>query len=237
MSDAVEGGDGGKKTTSLPYLRRAYRIYVEPCCALLWEDVRLPPVPPVRAIIQASPAVSWSRAAVRYCWGAPLPPFPAISWSNPVFPWSNPAFSCIKTRLLLVKPFNAFPFLLSLFTCHPTHLTPLSFLLFSFSLSPLFPFPCFTLSPFTSPFPFSFPLFSFPFLPLSFRLFPFSVCLLHLTIPYLLFPLLLSPLCLSPFPLSVFPLSPISYKLPHFTFLTILLSPFPLPLLLYPYMQ
>ena len=100
VSDMVEGGDGRKKATSLPYLRRAYLIYVEPCRALLWEDNACPlcpPVPPVHAIIQASPAVSWSRAAVRYCWGASLPPFPAISWSNP-------AFFRIKTRLILVKP-------------------------------------------------------------------------------------------------------------------------------------
>ena len=92
VSDAVEGGDGGKKTTSLPYLRRACRIYVEPCRALLWEDVRLPPVPPVRAIIQASPAVSWSRAAVRYCWGAPCPPSLPYPGQTPPFPHQNPPY-------------------------------------------------------------------------------------------------------------------------------------------------
>ena len=90
--------------------RRACRIYVEPtlytsspavrCCGRITPAPcapLCPPVPPVHAIIQASPAVSWSRAAVRYCWGASLPPFPAISWSNP-------AFFRIKTRLILVKP-------------------------------------------------------------------------------------------------------------------------------------
>ena len=96
--------------------------------------------------------------------------------------------------------------------------------LFSFSLSPLFPFPA---SPFLlllplSPFPFSFP----------FHL-SLSPCILHLTIPYLLFPLLLSPLS---FLLSTFriPLSPISFS--PLRLLNPLLSPFPF-LFPYPYMQ
>ena len=195
--------------------RRACRIYVEPCRALLWEDVRLPPVPPVRAIIQASPAVSWSRAAVRYCWGPPAP-LPCHILVKPRLSLVKPRLFRIKTRLILVKPFNPFPFSFP-YLLVTLLISPLSFLLFSFSLSPLFPsllhpfsfyfpFP-FLLSlspfPFSLPFTFNYSLFAFPPAPFSSLLSPFHFP--YSPFPYFLFPTSpLNPLLFSfPFPLSL----------------------------------
>ena len=149
----------------------------------------------MHAIIQASPAVSWSRAAVPYCWGAPLPPFPALYSSNHAFSWSIPALSwlplvaihCLYRFCRGGSLFDPFPFPFSF---------PLSFPFSMFSfLIPFSPFP-YSLSssfvllvlPFQSPFSFPFPL-SFLLLPFSFSL---SLFLLLIAINFTISPLLFS---------------------------------------------
>ena len=163
MSDAVEGGDGGKK-------RRACHIYVEA-------------------------TVSTSSPAVRCCGRITPAPCAPRACHNSGEPCRIRVEGCCA--LLLGGPPAPLPRLIRVKPC-----------LFSFSLSPLFPFPA---SPFLlllplSPFPFSFP----------FHL-SLSPCILHLTIPYLLSPcsFLLSPFS---FPLSVFPFP--LFPFPHFAFLT-----------------
>ena len=209
-------------TSSLPYLRRALPCAVVGGCTPA-------PCAPCACHNSGEPCRILVEGCCALLLGGPLPPFPAISWSNPVFPWSNPAFSASKPALSWSNPL-----ILSL-SPFPIYLSPYSFLLSPFSFSP-FPFPLYSLSllhPFSFyfPFPFLLSLSPFPF-SFPFRLF-LSPCLLHLTIPYLLFPLLLSPLS---FLLSTFriPLSPISFSPLHL--LNPLLSPFPF-LFPYPYMQ
>ena len=96
VSDMVEGGDGRKKATSLPYLCRAYLIYVEPCRALLWEDNACPLCPPVPPCAPRACHNSGEpcRILVEGCCALLLGGLPA----------SLPRHILVKPRLFLVKP-------------------------------------------------------------------------------------------------------------------------------------